>query len=87
MDVARRAGQADLYRHPPASMEALVAHTRRGDWVPGERHRALEATGHVYGWLVAIPVSAVLYGAAWVLQRPTRVLIVAVLCAVAWMTV
>ncbi len=67
-----RARQMDLVANPPASLAALVAHTQRGDWAPGEQHPALEWAGWLYGWLVAIPVSVGLYGAAWLLQRPGR---------------
>jgi len=62
----------DLVANPPASLAVLVAHTQRGGWAPGEQHPVLEWAGWLYGWLVAIPVTVALYGAAWLLQRPGR---------------
>lgn len=67
-----RARQMDLVANPPASLAVLVAHTQRGGWAPGEQHPVLEWAGWLYGWLVAIPVTVALYGAAWLLQRPGR---------------
>jgi hypothetical protein len=61
-----------IYRGHPASIQELVAYTRDGDWVPGDQHQVLEALGRAYGYLIAIPVSFLLYGACWALQRPLR---------------
>lgn len=63
----------------PASVAEVVAYTRDGEWVPGEMHPALETAGRIYGYGVAVPVTCAAYALAWLVQRPTRLLIALVL--------
>lgn len=70
------------YADRPASIRDVVDYTRAGGWVPGEHPWWVEAPGYVYGALVAVPVTVVLYGVAWVLQRPSRL---ALTCLVGWL--
>jgi CHASE2 domain-containing sensor protein len=58
---------------PPASITELLAYLRAAAWVPSlEEHPLLVAAGRAYGYVVAVPGSLVLYGMAWLIQRPAR---------------
>jgi hypothetical protein len=80
------AGSGSLLADRPASIGDLIAYTRSGDWVPGDRHPALEAAGKAYGYLIAVTGSVALYGAAWVIQRPTRFAVAAAVALIFWAT-
>lgn len=85
--IARRLAGCSPYADRPASIRDVVDYTRQGGWVPGEHPWWVEAPGYAYGALVAIPVTVALYAIAWVLQRPSRLILaclVALLLAVAW---
>lgn len=76
-----------MWRARPSSLAAIHEYTRAGGWMPGEQPLPLEAAGMAYGWLIALPVTAVLYGLAWVVQRPSRAAVTALLVLVWWLTV
>ncbi|MFC5992920.1 hypothetical protein ACFQE5_01695 [Pseudonocardia hispaniensis] len=78
--------QRSTWNQAPPSLAALASYTAAGEWVPGEQAPVLEFMGKVYGYGVAIPVSIALYAVAWVLQRPSRLLLFAVLALVLWAT-
>ncbi len=83
----RRLASCSPYADRPASIRDVVDYTRAGGWVPGEHPLWVEAPGYLYGALVAVPVTVALYAVAWVLQRPSRLILacfVAWLLAVAW---
>lgn len=69
----------------PASIAALRGYIHSAAWVPGDVP-LLEALGRLYGYAVALPASAVLYTLAWLLQRPGRALLSAVVVTVVWFT-
>ncbi|WP_028930568.1 hypothetical protein [Pseudonocardia asaccharolytica] len=75
-----------LWRDGPASPADVVAYTRSGAWIPGEQAPILEFLGKAYGWLLALPVTVAGAAALWVLQRPSRLGLVAVLALVLWAT-
>lgn len=74
----RRRPPSPFWSASPASVADLLAYTRSGAWVPGERALVLEAAGKAYGYLVAVPTSVALYAVAWLLQRPARLLLAVV---------
>jgi hypothetical protein len=57
----------------PATVGQVLAYTRAGGWIPGDRARWLEAFGKVYGFVVAVPVTVAAFVTLWFIQRPTRV--------------
>lgn len=83
--VSRDIRRIPVFRDPPPAVAELVAYTRSGDWVPGERSEWLEFFGRAYGWLVAVPVSLGLYSVAWLLQRPMRVLFTCLVISLVWL--
>lgn len=70
----------------PATLEELYQETLKGAWMPGEQHRWLERIGVAYGLVVGIGCSALLYGLAWVLQRPGRATAALAITAVLWVS-
>lgn len=84
---ARVRRPSELWSTPPTSVADLLAYTRSGAWVPGERAPVLEAAGKAYGYLVAVPVSVLLYAVAWLLQRPGRLLLGAVVVVIVRLSV
>ncbi len=73
----QRLANCQPYTAQPASIASVVEHTRRGGWIPGEHPWWWEAPGYAWGYLVAIPGSAVGYAFLWLLQRPAWLLFVA----------
>lgn len=73
--------RSSLWSQAPASPADVLAYTRSGAWVPGDRAAVLEAAGKVYGYGIALPATLGLYAAAWTLQRPTRLLATVVFVA------
>lgn len=67
-----RARSVSVWTATPPSLAALAAYTAAGDWVPGEQHPVLEFFGKVYGYALALPVTAAAYAALWLLARPLR---------------
>ena len=57
----------------PATVHQVWKYTRAGGWVPGKRARRIEFFGKLYGYLIAVPVTALAFIALWFVQRPTRV--------------
>lgn len=72
------------YSGRPASIRDVVEYTRAGGWVPGDHEWWVELPGYVYGYVVAIPVTVGLNTVAWVLQRFTRLLMVALVAGLLW---
>lgn len=83
---ARDVQRLTPFRSPPVSIAELAAYIRSGGWVPGECAPVLEAAGKAYGWLIAIPVSVVLYVVAWLVQRPSRSALTAAVAGFLWLT-
>jgi hypothetical protein len=69
----------------PASIAALRGYVHSAAWVPGDVP-VLELLGRIYGYTVALPVSAVLYALAWLLQRPGRAVLTAIVVVIVWFT-
>lgn len=69
------------YTDKPASIRDVVTYTLAGGWVSGEREWYKELPGYIYGGLIAIPVTIILNSTLWVLQRPMRVMAVALILA------
>lgn len=68
-----RADSVAALAEPPASITELLTYLRAAAWVPSpEEHPLLVAAGRAYGYVVAVPGSLVLYGMAWLIQRPAR---------------
>jgi hypothetical protein len=82
---APRATRSSIWSESPASIADLVAYTAAGDWVLGEKAPVLEFLGKAYGYLVAVPVSVVLYAVAWLLQRPGRFALAWLVALVVWL--
>lgn len=84
--VSRDIRQIPVFHTPPPALAEIVAYTKSGAWVPGERAPWLEFLGKTYGWALAVPISVALYVVAWLLQRPARVAITAVVLGIVWLT-
>lgn len=67
------------YTDRPASIRDQVQYTLAGGWVAGEREWWKEAPGYLYGFVVAIPVTILGNTTMWIIQRPLRVLAVALI--------
>ncbi|MGH3321329.1 MAG: hypothetical protein ACRDN9_14355 [Streptosporangiaceae bacterium] len=76
---------SSIWAASPASPVELRAYIHSSAWVPGDAP-ILELAGRVYGYVVALPASLALYAAAWLLQRPGRFLLAAVVGLVVWLT-
>lgn len=74
-----------LTEQHPASIAALHGYIHSAAWVPGDVP-VFGALGRIYGYFIALPVSAVLYALAWLVQRPGRALLTAVVVAIVWFT-
>jgi hypothetical protein len=74
------------FHAPPPSLHELLRYTRSGAWVPGDQAPWLEGLGKAYGYAISLPTSAALYSFAWLLQRPTRLFLAAVVAGVVWLT-
>lgn len=77
--------EISLAEQHPASPRELRAYIHSAAWVPGDVP-LLEGLGRVYGYIVALPVSLALYTLAWLLQRPGRALVTAIVTTVVWFT-
>jgi hypothetical protein len=80
-----RLSECSPYSGRPASIRDVVSYTRAGGWVPGEHEWYWELPGYLYGYLIAIPVTVGLYGVSWVLQRPGRLAVVALVIGLLWL--
>lgn len=74
--TARAGLDGSVWRARPAALRDIHARTQRGEWA-GDSATLLLA-GQVYGY-VALPLIAVLYGAAEVVKRPLRLLAAALI--------
>lgn len=74
-----------LAEQHPASPRELRGYIHSAAWVPGEVP-VLEFFGRLYGYLVALPVSLALYALAWLLQRPARAVVTALITVIVWFT-
>ena len=84
--VARDVRRVPVFRAAPPAVIELIGYTRAGDWVPGDQAPFLEFLGKAYGWLIAVPISLVLYSVAWLLQRPARLTLAVFIAAIVWLT-
>lgn len=84
--TASELGEGGLAHEQPASPAELRAYIHSAAWVPGEVP-VLEWLGRVYGYLVALPFSLALYTLAWLLQRPGRALVTALITVIVWFTI
>jgi hypothetical protein len=66
---------------PPAELSALVRYAQDADWC-AETSVGWRLAGQLYCFLVAIPVSFTCYLLAWVVQRPGRLALAALLAGV-----
>lgn len=82
--LGRRLKGCSPYADRPASIRDVVDYTRAGGWVPGDHPFWVELPGYIYGWLVAVPATVVLYGVAWVLQRPSRLALAVFTVVLLW---
>jgi len=74
------------FHAPPPSLDELLRYTKSGAWVPGEQSAWLEGLGKAYGYGVSLPTSAVLYSIAWLLQRPSRLVLAIAVVGIVWLT-
>lgn len=82
-----RSVKAAVYEARPVSLADVVAYTQEGGWVPGDQPEALEIAGRIYGYLVAVPVTAAAYALAWLVQHPLRLVIALVIGVVLWVAI
>lgn len=68
----------------PVSLADLHAHVTHPEATWHGDVPAVEAAGLAYHYLIALPVTAVLYAAAWVLQRPARLLALILIGLLVW---
>lgn len=64
--------EATLWHAPPPSLSEVHKYIQEGHFMPGDQRPWLEAAGKVYGYGLALPAAAALYGLAWVTVRPGR---------------
>lgn len=81
-----RPSKATLWESRLPTLDELCTDALRGDWMPGEQHRWLERLGVAYGLIVGVGCSALLYGLAWLLQRPGRAAAALVIAGVLWVS-
>lgn len=77
--------ETPLAEQHPASPRELRGYIHSAAWVPGDVP-LLEGLGRIYGYLVALPASLSLYTLAWLLQRPGRALVTAIVTVIVWFT-
>lgn len=60
----------EIFTHRQPSVNEVLAYARHGEWtaVAGP----LRFLGIGYSWVIALPVTVVLYGLAWIVVRPGR---------------
>lgn len=83
--TATEIGDGGLAHQQPASPAELRAYIHSTAWVPGEVP-VLEWLGRIYGYTVALPLSLALYTLAWLVQRPGRALVTALIAVIVWFT-
>lgn len=73
----------DFWASAPPSLAAHWQYVKDGDWVPGKRTPGLECMGRVYG-VIALLTTLALYAVAWVVQRPSRMVMTTIVGAATW---
>jgi hypothetical protein len=66
------------WSQPPAELAALVRYAADAEWCD-DTSVGWRLAGQAYCWLIAIPVSLAAYLVAWVVQRPGRLALAALL--------
>jgi|GEM_PF-4672771 len=66
-----------VWTESPASLRDLVAYATTAPWA--DKSGPIRMAGRIWCWTVAVPVSTVLYYACWLTQRPSRLIVLAVL--------
>ena len=69
-----------VWADKPASLQELTLYARHAAWT--SQTGFLRGCGVAWCWLVAVPISTLAYYLAWLAQRPSRTLVVALLYAV-----
>jgi len=72
VEQVRRFTGTGMLDATPATVKQVWDYTRKGGWIPGDRAQWLEWIGKIYGYLIAVPLTAVLFIGLWFAQRPTR---------------
>jgi hypothetical protein len=70
----------------PASLAAVAQQARTGLDIDRGQHPALARAAQVYGYAVAVPVTAACYAAAWIAQRPARLVLALAVVLIVWLT-
>jgi hypothetical protein len=83
---SRYAATEDAWDSTPSSPREVLEYTRAGDWVPGEKAAWLEWLGKAYGYCIALPGTVAGLALTWTVQRPTRVGVVSLVIALAWLS-
>ncbi len=73
-----------VWSTPPTEPAALVRYAAAGQWCAPDA-TTWRRLGQAYCVLLAIPVSVALYVAAWLVQRPGRLVAAAVLATIVWL--
>lgn len=84
---ASRLRECSPWTDRPRSLAEIERYTRAGGWVPGDHPKWVEAPGYAYGYVIALPLSALGYAGLWVLQRPSRVFVSLVVFFCIWLAV
>ncbi|ADD40055.1 hypothetical protein [Stackebrandtia nassauensis] len=66
-----------IWTQPPASLKALVLYADQAPWA--DKTGPIRASGRVWNRVIAVPLCTVLYYAAWLVQRPSRFVVLLVL--------
>jgi hypothetical protein len=83
----RLVGSSSILSATPESISELRSYFREASWVPpGEKAPWLEKCGRFYGYLIAIPSTAALFIAAWLMQRPLRLTTALAMSLLLWLT-
>jgi hypothetical protein len=82
--MSRYAATEDAWAEVPMSARECLEYTRSGDWVPGEQFAWLEGLGKAYGYCVALPVTLLGLLVVATFQKPTRLLLTALVVGVGW---
>jgi hypothetical protein len=80
----RTLGDKPMWERQPESVADVWRYTRAGGWVPGDHSWKVELPGKVYGYCFAVPVTAVAHLLLWTVQRPARLIGVALLAGLLW---
>jgi hypothetical protein len=70
----------------PASLAAVAEQARTGLDMDRGQHPALARAAAVYGYTIALPLTAACYATAWIVQRPARLALTLAVLFVVWLT-